>query len=214
MFTLAHELGHGIHGVLTNQKQRLLGSDPPMVLAEIASIFNELLLLDYLLENESDLKLKKALLVKQIEDALNLLFRQTTISRLEEDIHEKSAQGSFDHDWVNARWHEWYATLGGKSVEILPEHKFDWARIGHIYFKPFYCYSYCLSYMVSLACYLKYRDEGKSFVPKFKELLSLGGSKSPKDALKIVGIDPSDPKIMRGAIDYNREMLEKLKEIG
>ena len=210
-FTLAHELGHGIHGVLTNRSQRLLGSDPPMFLAEIASTFNELLLLDYLMENESDPKLKKALLTKQIEDSLNLLFRQTTISRLEEDIHNKAAEGAFDHEWVDSRWMEHYKTLCGDAVEVLPEHQFDWARIGHIFFKPFYCYNYCLSHMVSLACYRKYLEEGKAFVPKFKQLLSLGGSKDPKAALESVGIDPTDPRMMQQAIEHTRGLLKKLK---
>jgi len=212
-FTLAHELGHGIHGVYTNRSQKLLGSDPPMVLAEIASTFNELLLLDYLMEHESDAKLKKALLSKQIEDSMNLLFRQTTISRLEEDIHEKASKGTFDHEWVNERWMHWYKTLGADAVEILPEHQYDWARIGHIYFKPFYCYNYCLSHMVSLACYAKYREEGKAFVPKFKQLLSYGGSKDPADALKSVGIDPTDPKVMQAAIDHTRKLFEELKTL-
>lgn len=210
-FTLAHELGHGIHGVYTNRAQKMLGADPPMVLAEIASTFNELMLLDYLMENSDDEALKKALLSKQIEDSMNLLFRQTTISRLEEDIHKQAASGTFDHEWVNDRWMHWYKTLGGDAVEILPEHQFDWARIGHIYFKPFYCYNYCLSHMVSLACYLKYREEGKSFVPKFKKLLSYGGSKAPADALKSVGIDPADPDVMQGAIDHTRKLFEELK---
>ncbi len=209
-FTLAHELGHGIHGVYTNRSQRLLGADPPMVLAEIASTFNELLLLDYLLENESDGKLKFALLTKQVEDALNLLFRQTTISRLEEDIHNKMSSDSFDHEWVNERWLYWYKTLCGDSVEILPDHSVDWARIGHIFFKPFYCYNYCLSHMVSIACYSKYKSEGKSFIPKFKQLLSHGGSMNPKDALASVGVDPSDPKVMQSAIDHTRNLLDKL----
>lgn len=213
LFTTAHELGHGIHAILAHRNQRLLGSNPPMVLAEIASIFSELLLLDHLLTNESDPKIKKALIVRQLEDALNMLFRQTTISRLEEDIHEQAKKGTFDADWVDERWDEWYRTLGGESVEILPEHKFDWARIGHIYFKPFYCYNYCLSYMVSLACYIRYLDEGKSFVPKFKELLSFGGSKSPIDALKSVGINPEDKKVMKGAIEYSRKMLMELKKL-
>ncbi len=212
-FTLAHELGHGIHGIYTNRAQKLLGSDPPMVLAEIASTFNELLLLDYLMEKSNDEALKKALLSKQIEDSMNLLFRQTTISRLEEDIHNQASAGTFDHEWVNDRWMHWYQTLGGDAVEILPEHQFDWARIGHIFFKPFYCYNYCLSHMVSLACYLKYRDEGKAFVPKFKQLLSYGGSKAPADALKSVGIDPADPKVMQGAIDYTRKLFEELKAL-
>jgi len=72
-----------------------------MVLAEIASTFNELLL-DYLLKQAAnDKTLTKTLITRQLEDQLNLLFRQSTISRLELAIHDRAAQGSFDHKFVN-----------------------------------------------------------------------------------------------------------------
>jgi len=213
LFTMAHELGHGIHGLLVNDRQKLLVADPPMVLAEVASIFNELLLLDYFMEHETDAKVKKAILTRQIEDGLNLLFRQTTISRLELDLHENSPGGVFDEDYVNENWQKRYENLVGDSVELLPLHKYDWARIGHIFFKPFYCYNYCLSYMVSLACYSKYISEGKSFLDKFVRLLASGGSRNPVDALAIVGIDPTDPVVMKSAIDYNRDRLAQLKKL-
>ena len=185
-----------------------------MVLAEIASTFNELLLLDYLLENESDPKVKASLIKRQLEDALNLLFRQTTISRLEEDIHGRITDNTIDRDWLNEKWMDWYKELGGDAVEILPEHQYDWARISHIFFKPFYCYNYCLSYTISLACYLKYKDEGSSFVPHFKKLLATGGSKSPVEALKVVGIDLTDPAVIENALNYNRNLFVRLKETG
>jgi oligoendopeptidase F len=81
LFTLAHEMGHGLHFAWIGETQTYFNSHPPMVLAEVASVFNELLLLDYLLERANDQpELQRVLLVRLIEDQLNLLFRQSTIS--------------------------------------------------------------------------------------------------------------------------------------
>ncbi len=214
VFTLAHELGHGIHSVFTNRNQKLLSSDYTLVIAEIASTFSELLLLDYLLSSETDADTKKALICHQMEDALNLFFRQTTISRLECDFHDRAAAGSFDHKFVNEKWEWWYKELCGSVVEIPEEHKYDWARIGHIFFKPFYCYTYCLSFMASMACFLAFKKEGAAFIPKFKQVLSVGGSLSPEQTLNIIGIDLTDEKVLQGAIDYHIDLLEKLKALG
>lgn len=142
LFTLAHEMGHGLHFAWIGDRQTYFNSNPPMVLAEIASTFNELLLLDYLLADAADNQtLKQALLTRQLEDQLNLLFRQSTISRLELLIHDQISQESFDANFVNQKWQELYQQLCQDAVEVLPEHQYDWPRIGHIYFKPFYCSS-------------------------------------------------------------------------
>ena len=105
LFTLAHEMGHGLHFAWIDDRQSYFNSNPPMVLAEIASTFNELLLLDYLLKQAADNPaLKKTLITRQLEDQLNLLFRQSTISRLELAVHDRATQGSFDQTFVNEQW--------------------------------------------------------------------------------------------------------------
>ncbi|MBD2326989.1 M3 family metallopeptidase [Alkalinema sp. FACHB-956] len=213
LFTLAHEMGHGLHFAWIGDRQSYFNSNPPMVSAEIASTFNELLLLDYLLKQaEGDKTLTKALITRQLEDQLNLLFRQSTISRLELAVHDRAAQGSFNSQFVNDTWMQLYGELGGDAIAILPEHQYDWARIGHIYFKPFYCYQYTASNIVSLACYQKYREMGKDFLPGYLELLSVGGSLDQVEALrKYVGVDLEDTATIRGALSYVETLLDQLQ---
>jgi oligoendopeptidase F len=213
LFTLAHEMGHGLHFAWIDDKQNYFNSNPPMVLAEIASTFNELLLLDYLLKQAKDDKaLMKSLITRQLEDQLNLLFRQSTISRLELAVHDRAAEGSFDHNFVNGEWTKLYQELCADAVEVLPEHQYDWARIGHIYFKPYYCYQYTASNIVSLACYQKYLQVGKEFIPGYLELLSAGGSQDQVQALRqYVGVDIEDSATIRGALTYVENLLDQLQ---
>ncbi len=213
LFTLAHELGHGLHFAAIGDRQSYFNSNPPMVLAEIASTFNELLLLDYLLKQaEDDPVLTRSLLTRQLEDQLNLLFRQSTVSRLELAIHERAAQGSFDQSFVNEEWRSLYSALCGDAVEVLPEHAYDWARIGHIYFKPFYCYQYTASNIVSLACYQQYLKVGRDFIPGYMELLAAGGSMDQVTALRqYVGVDLEDPATIQAALRYVEGLLDQLQ---
>jgi len=214
LFTLAHEMGHGLHFAWIDDRQTYFNSNPPMVLAEIASTFNELLLLDFLLQQATNNKtLSKALLTRQLEDQLNLLFRQSTISRLELALHEQAAQhGSFDCTFINQQWRTLYQDLCGDAVEILPEQQYDWARIGHIFFKPFYCYQYTASNIVSLACYQKYRQLGKAFVPGYLELLATGGSLNQVEALRqYVDVDLENPATIRDALSYVEGLLDQLQ---
>jgi oligoendopeptidase F len=213
LFTLAHEMGHGLHFAWIGDRQTYFNSNPPMVLAEIASTFNELLLLDYLLKQAGDNPaLKKSLITRQLEDQLNLLFRQSTISRLELAVHDQATQGSFDQSFVNEQWQSLYQDLCGAAVEVLPDHQYDWARIGHIYFKPYYCYQYTASNIVSLACYQKYLEVGKDFIPGYLELLAAGGSQNQVQALRqYVDVDLENPATIAAALKYVEGLLDQLQ---
>jgi oligoendopeptidase F len=213
LFTLAHEMGHGLHFAWIGDRQTYFNSNPPMVLAEIASTFNELLLLDYLLKQAGgDKTLTQTLITRQLEDQLNLLFRQSTISRLELALHDRAAQGSFDHQFVNQQWLSLYQNLCQDAVEVLPEHQYDWARIGHIYFKPFYCYQYTASNIVSLACYQKYLEVGKDFIPGYLDLLASGSSLNQVTALRqFVGVDIEDATTISKALNYVEGLLDQLQ---
>ncbi len=215
LFTLAHEMGHGLHFAWIGDNQSYFNSNPPMVSAEIASTFNELLLLDYLLKQANgDKALTKSLITRQLEDQLNLLFRQSTISRLELAIHDRASQGSFDASFVNEQWRSLYEALCGDAVEVMPEHQFDWSRIGHIFFKPFYCYQYTASNIVSLACYQQYLAVGKDFIPGYLELLSVGGSLDQVEALRrYVGVDLENPATIRAALNYVEGLLDQLQSV-
>ncbi len=213
LFTLAHEIGRGLHFAYTSERQTYFNSKPPVVLAEIAPTFNELLLLDYLLERAADDKrLKIVLLTQQLESQLDLLFRRSIISRLELAIHDRASLSSFDHNFVNEQWMEFYRELCGDAVELLPEHQYDWARIRHLYSQPFYGYQSTASNIVSLACYQKYRQIGNDFIPGYLDLLSLGSSMNQVDALRqYVDVDIEDPATISGALDYVEGLIEQLR---
>jgi oligoendopeptidase F len=213
LFTLAHEMGHGLHFAWMGDRQSYFNCQPPMVLAEVASTFNELLLLDYLLKQANDRAAQQALLTRQLEDILNLLFRQSSISRLELALHEQAKTSSFDANFINGQWHQIYKDLCGDAIEVLPQHQYDWARIGHIFFKPFYCYQYTASSLVSIACYQQYLVQGKDFIPGYLELLGAGSSLDQVTALKqYVGIDLTDPKTVSGALQYVETLLDRLEQ--
>lgn len=212
LFTLAHEMGHGLHYAWIGDRQSYLNCQPPLVLAEVASTFNELLLLDYLLKQATDADVRRSLLTRQLEDQLNLLFRQSTISRLEMILHAKAAEGSFDHRFINAQWLDLYGELCADAVQLLPEHQYDWAKIGHLFFKPFYCYQYTASTIVSLACYQQYRAVGKDFIPGYLELLGVGSRFDQVEALRhYVGVDLEDPATIEHALAYIETLLDQLQ---
>ncbi len=213
LFTLAHEMGHGLHFAWMGDRQSYFNCQPPMVLAEVASTFNELLLLDYLLKQADDRATQQSLLTRQLEDLLNLLFRQSSISRLELALHEQAKSSSFDAGFINEQWQRIYQYLCGDAIEILPQHQYDWARIGHIFFKPFYCYQYTASSLVSIACYQQYLIQGKDFIPGYLELLGAGSSLDQVTALKqYVGIDLLDPNTVSSALRYVETLLDRLEQ--
>lgn len=213
LFTLAHEMGHGLHFAWMGDRQTYLNCQPPMVLAEVASTFNELLLLDYLLKQAHDPVSQRSLLTRQLEDQLNLLFRQSSISRLELALHEQAQTSSFDAAFINQQWLSIYQNLCGDAVEVLPQHQYDWARIGHIFFKPFYCYQYTASSLVSIACYQQYLARGRDFIPGYLELLASGSSLDQVAAIRhYVGVDLSDPATIGAALSYIETLLDRLEQ--
>ena len=127
-------------------------------------------------------------------------------------VHERGRSGAVEAEFVNTTWQRLYAQLCGDAVRVLPEHRYDWARIGHIFFKPFYCYNYSLSAVASLACYAKYRAEGQAFVPAYLALLRSGSAHSPVETLKAISIDLADRATIDGALDYIAGLIEELKQ--
>jgi oligoendopeptidase F len=105
-----------------------------------------------------------------------------------------------------------YQELGGDAVEVLPEHGVDWARIGHIFFKPFYCYQYTASSVVSLACYQQYRQHGRDFIPGYLQLLASGGSQEQMSALRqYVGVDLTQPATIDRALETVAGLIDRLE---
>ncbi|PLX83178.1 MAG: oligoendopeptidase F [Desulfuromonas sp.] len=210
--TLAHELGHGIHNTLA-QGQNFFHYYPSLPMAETASVFGEMLLTRHLLQREEDRGVKIALLCAKLEDIIATTFRQNVLTRFELAAHKKRAGGLLSADDFCRLWQEENARLFGDAVEMIPSYRWGWSYIGHFIHSRFYCYSYVFGELLVLALYQKYLEEGASFVPKYLDLLRLGGSRPPQEGLRPLGIDLTDPGFWQKGFDFTRSLLEELKAL-
>lgn len=213
VMTLAHELGHGLHGTLS-QNQTIVNCSTPLTTAETASVFSEMLMTDYLLSNMTDKDEKIAFIASKLEMIFATTYRQNMFTRFEIRAHEAIAKGYCSHEKLSGIYREELCNMFGNSVEFTDLSGGEWARIPHIYRYPFYCYAYNFAQLLVIAIYQKYLDEGKAFVPKYLELLSSGSIDSPEKLLSKLGIDLTDPNFWQRGFDFVDERflgeLEKL----
>lgn len=193
--TLAHELGHGVHFYLA-RKQRLLNFGASTPLAETASVFAEILLDDLLLERLSPEE-RTLLLAERVEDAIGTLFRQVMYTFFERRSLEARREAALSPEAFHGIWQEEQGRLYGDAVEWTELDQAAWAGIPHFVHFRFYTYSYALGYLVVLALYGKYQEEGKAFVPKYLGILEAGESQSPKEILAQAGVDLASEAFFR-----------------
>jgi oligoendopeptidase F len=207
--TLAHELGHGVHGYLA-RKQGYLQADTPLTVAETASVFGEMLTFHRLLEAQKDPKVKLALLCNKIEDAFATVFRQACMTRFEQKVHAARRQeGELTAEAISKFWMDCNKAMFGDSVHLTDGYASWWCYIGHFIHTPFYCYAYSFGELLVLSLYALYRQEGKSFVPRYLDLLAAGGSESPEALTRKMGLDISKPSFWKKGIDLIAEMVQE-----
>ncbi len=213
VITLAHELGHGIHSVLS-QKQTQINFHPIMPLAEIASIFSEMLLTDKLLKEMTDQQAKISLITSKLEDIFATTNRQNMFTRFELRAHEAIEKEKQSADQLSKIYQEELERVFDDVLEIPAEYHWEWAGIPHIFSSPFYCYSYAFAQLLVIALYQQYLQKGKDFKPGYFELLASGGSASPQTLLKKVNIDLSNPDFWQSGFDYIKtHLLDELKKL-
>ena len=213
VLTLAHEMGHGIHFYLA-RKQTLLNFDPPLTLAETASVFGELIMTQALLREERDLAVRQALLGMEIEDMIATVFRQNVLTRFEQEVYRHRREHLLASEEIGNLWWEANAKLFGDSVEMIPEYRWGWAYISHFIHSRFYCYSYVFGELVSLALFEKYEEEGPSFLSRLIRLLERGGSGSPGNLIKDLGVDIQRPDFWEKGFQVIRRLIDELKSLG
>ncbi|HET6864986.1 MAG TPA: M3 family oligoendopeptidase [Solirubrobacteraceae bacterium] len=193
VLTMAHELGHGLHAALA-QPQGVFHQSTPLTLAETASVFGEQLVFGRMLAEAADDEHRLGLLAEQIDGAIATVFRQMAMNRFEHLIHTRRRnEGELSTDRIGESWVEAQSELFGDSVEITDDYRMWWSYVPHFINTPGYVYAYAYGQLLALSVYSRYLDEGDSFVPRYLELLSAGGSRSPEELAEIVGIDLTDP---------------------
>jgi oligoendopeptidase F len=193
VLTMAHELGHGLHAALA-QPQGVFHQSTPLTLAETASVFGEQLVFGRMLAAAPDDEQRLGLLAEQIDGTVATVFRQVAMNRFEHLVHtQRRAEGELAADRISELWIEAQRELFGDSVEITDGYGMWWSYVPHFINTPGYVYAYAYGLLLALSVYSRYLEEGDSFVPRYLELLSAGGSRSPEQLAEIVGIDLTDP---------------------
>lgn len=211
--TLAHELGHGVHQYLSRQ-QGVLQCGTPLVLAETASTFGEMLVFDRLVEEEESSGASLSLLLCKIDDIMATVFRQISLNRFEESIHTaRRAEGELSSDRFSELWMETQQEMFQDSVELGDHYRIWWSYIPHFLHTPGYVYAYAFGELLVLALYARYRKVGNSFAEKYVELLESGGSDWPHVLLGKLDIDLNDPDFWKEGLSAIEDMVVKAEKL-
>jgi oligoendopeptidase F len=207
--TLAHELGHAIHSLLASH-HNILNQHASLPLAETASTFAEMLLIDRVLAGKPEPAVERDLLFRQMDDAYATIMRQAYFALFEREAHERIHQGAVIDD-LSELYLEQLREQFGDSLELSDDFRYEWLVIPHIFSTPFYVYAYSFGQLLVLSLYRQYRQEGELFKPRYIEILAAGGSDSPEAILQRAGIDMRSAAFWQGGFDVVADLLARLE---
>ncbi|MBM9612667.1 M3 family oligoendopeptidase [Desulfobulbus rhabdoformis] len=209
--TVAHELGHGVHQVLA-ARQGYYNSDTPLVLAETASVFAELLVFKAQVARITDTQARRAFVCQKLESIFATVFRQVSMNRFEHALHTaRRGQGELSAEQISALWMETQRPMFGETVTLREDYSIWWTYISHFLATPGYVYSYAFGELLVLVLYARYLEKGESFVVKYMQLLGAGGNGSPAELVQPFGIDLSDAAFWRGGLSIIESMLAEIE---
>ena len=209
--TLAHELGHAIHALLSNHHSALT-CDASLPLAEVASTFGEMLVVDKLLSEDPEPEVRRDLLFRQMDNAYATIIRQAYFAMFERVGHDLIDSGA-SVDEVSERYYELLKDQFGDSLELSDDFRSEWLAIPHFYGTPFYVYAYAFGQLLVLSLYQQYRMDGDEFKPRYINILSAGGSDAPIRILDKAGVDVRNPDFWQGGFDVLEEALQELEAL-
>jgi oligoendopeptidase F len=215
IYTLAHELGHAIHDYLSSNNQSFFNLHPGYTVAETASTFGELLLTDHLLTNAESKDEKRAILAHVLDDIGQAAFQVSGRLFFEQSLYEAIDNGeNLDGPTISKYWCAGRDRIYGDSIEWFDEMIWEWTMKPHYFFPNFrfYNYPYVYAQLFVLALYRKYKEEGQVFIPKFKKLLSAGGSLSPVELANIVGSDITKSDFWKLGINQIKEFVNEFEK--
>lgn len=215
VMTLAHELGHGVHQVLSGKQGALL-ADTPLTLAETASVFGEQLTFREMLKREKDPVRRKSVLASKVEDMLATVARQVAMCEFEVRVHDERRKGELTSDRIGQIWVEVQHAALGPSVKLTPEYQYSWAYIPHFIHTPFYVYAYAFGDCLVNSLYSQYEKEQKKgravdFEQKYLSMLESGGRYRHKELLAPFGLDASKPAFWQGGLDVIAGLIDELE---
>jgi oligoendopeptidase F len=214
VFTLVHELGHNMHSYFTEKNQSYQYVDYSTFVAEVASITNEALLLDYLIKIAQTKEEKMALLEKFLTQAQTTFWRQAQFAEYEMIVHQKTQKGeTFTSDKLTSLFAELYQKYWGPEMKTDYEEGLSWARIPHFMNYNFYVFQYSTGFAAAQALSEQIIKEGKPAIDRYLTFLSSGSSDYPINILKKAGVDMSSPDPINKTIDKINRYLDELEKM-
>ncbi|HCQ5627233.1 TPA: oligoendopeptidase F [Clostridioides difficile] len=212
LFTLIHELGHSVHSHYSRTSQPFLYSDYKIFVAEVASTLNELLLINYLLENSKSKDETIYLLNYYLEQFRTTVHRQTMFAEFEKIVHQRVESGEpLTADEFTNIYYKLNEKYYGKSAIVDKQIGIEWARIPHFY-SNFYVYKYATGFSAASALSQQILSEGSTAVDRYINFLKSGGSEYPLEQLKSAGVDMTKKESIEEALNVFAELVNKLEK--
>lgn len=213
MFTLAHEMGHAMHSFYSDSNQPYIYAGYKIFVAEVASTFNESILMNYMLKNTTDKKEKMYLLNHYMESFRTTVYRQTMFAEFEKLMHERAEAGeALTSELLCSIYHDLNVKYYGPDIVVDDYIDVEWARIPHFY-QNFYVYKYATGFSAATALSTGVLKDGEPALNKYLNFLKSGGSDYPLELLKNAGVDMTTPKPVEDALKVFEATLDQFEAL-
>jgi len=213
MFTLVHECGHGVHSKLSSEHQPQISARYSIFVAEVASTVNEVLLISYLLQHESDPAIRKHLLNHFIDQFKGTFFTQVMFAEFEKKTHEMAEKGTpLTVDVFNSTYEQLFREYNGEELIFDEEVKYGWSRIPHFY-RPFYVYKYATGYASAIHIASNLLSGDEKILKSYLEFLKSGSSDYPLELLKKTGVDLTNSEPIESAMKKFSELVDEFASL-
>lgn len=213
LFTLVHECGHGVHSWLSSKHQPQITARYSIFVAEVASTVNEVLLINYLLNTETDSEMRKHLLNHFIDQFKGTFFTQVMFAEFEKITHELAEKGTpLNVEVFSQTYEELFREYNGDEIVFDEEVKYGWSRIPHFY-RPFYVYKYATGFASAIHLATKILDGDEETLTSYLEFLKSGSSDYPLELLKKTGVDLTTPEPIENAMKRFNELVNQFANL-
>ncbi|MBB6443975.1 oligoendopeptidase F [Bacillus benzoevorans] len=213
LFTLVHECGHGVHSKLSSQYQPQITARYSIFVAEVASTVNEVLLINYLLNNEKDEKVRYYLLNHFIDQYKGTFFTQVMFAEFEKITHEMAEKGMpLNAEAFNSIYESLFREYNGDEVVFDDEVKYGWSRIPHFY-RPFYVYKYATGYTSAIHLATRILAGDQDTLKSYIEFLKSGSSDYPLELLKKTGVDLTTSAPIESSLAKFSDLVEEFSKM-
>lgn len=217
VFTLAHELGHTLHTLLSHENQPFATAQYTIFTAEVASTLNEALFLDYMLERSTDPKERLKLLEQAIENIAGTFYTQVMFADFEHQAHKMVEEGQpITADVLSELYGGLMRSYYGDAIVYDSLYNYLWARIPHFYNSPYYVYQYatCFASSAEIVKHMRSEDEAvrEAATERYLELLKSGGDDYPMNQLQEAGADLTRPETFQAVIDQMTQLVNQYEQ--